>query len=142
MLGPGNDRELAAFRRLIDLEQTLYQQYCKHGLTEPEYALPRLQNEIERSDPDYVGPIIQDDFPEINFEDNLCLANLGRLVAAMDGYLEVRAIFPDENAPCSRSPDPTTSTTAQADPNSKLHHAHRRRPHMGTDPPVRGHGRV
>lgn len=106
MLGPGNDRELAAFRRLIDLEQTLYQQYCKHGLTEPEYALPRLQNEIERSDPDYVGPIIQDDFPEINFEDNLCLANLGRLVAAMDGYLEVRAIFPDENALLLQEPGP------------------------------------
>ena len=99
MLGPGNDRELAAFRRLIDLEQTLYQQYCKHGLTEPEYALPRLQNEIERSDPDYVGPIIQDDFPEINFEDNLCLANLGRLVAAMDGIWKFAQSFPTRTRP-------------------------------------------
>lgn len=105
-LGPLDERTLSAYSRLTAFEDALYHQYLKRRLSDPAYALPRLQNEAKREDPDYVGPVIEDDFPEFDYESDLFLAEVGRFVAAMGGYLELRAVFPDENALLLQEPGP------------------------------------
>jgi hypothetical protein len=50
----------------MDLNEALYRQYLRCGLSEPEYAQPRLENELERQGPDYVRRYIEDDFPDLD----------------------------------------------------------------------------
>jgi len=106
-LGPVSERLASAEGRLLDMHMTLYRLYTQRPLSDPSYSQPRLQNEIDRQDPDYIGPIIDDDFPE-NFDtgEDPNLAEIGRFIAAMGGYLELRAIFPDESELLLQEPGP------------------------------------
>jgi hypothetical protein len=96
---PESRWQIAAYGRLQDLEAMLYHLYIQRGVSDPKlYPIPP-----EALEPDWIGPE-EDGFPALR--DGLIIAEIGRLIAAMGGYLELRAIFPDTTITLMAEPGP------------------------------------
>ena len=100
--GSIDPRVMDAHRRLIDLNQTLYDLYIKRGVSDQSlYPIPP-----ESLEPDWMGPE-EDGFPGFAEKgDGMFLESIGRFVAAMGGYLELNAVFPDQTVTLMTEPGP------------------------------------
>jgi hypothetical protein len=102
-LGTPADRWKAdAYSRMIDLDRMLYHLYTSRGVSDPNlYPI-----DPETLEPDWLGPP-DDGFPFVGEGDGrLVIAEIGRLIAAMGGYLELHAVFPDTTITLAVEPGP------------------------------------
>jgi hypothetical protein len=90
---PIPERNTAAVERLMSMERMLYHLYQRRLVSETEI----LQG----------AGLDGDEFDQIpDNNDDMYLADIGRFVAAMGGYLELRAVFPDEAVILMSEPGP------------------------------------
>ncbi len=91
-----------AYSRMMELEQMLYHLYTSRGVSDPK-MYPVDPQTLE---PGWLGPP-DDGFPFVGErEGRLVIAEIGRLVAAMGGYLELQAVFPDTTVTLAVEPGP------------------------------------
>jgi hypothetical protein len=101
--GTPEDRwKLDAYERMMDLDRMLYHLYSTRGVSDPNlYPI-----DPESLKPDWPGPP-DDGFPFVGEDDGrLVIAEIGRLIAAMGGYLELLAVFPDVTITLAVEPGP------------------------------------
>jgi hypothetical protein len=93
---------LDAYERMMDLDRMLYHLYSTRGVSDPNlYPV-----DPESLKPDWLGPP-DDGFPFVGEGDGrLVIAEIGRLIAAMGGYLELLAVFPDATIRLAVEPGP------------------------------------
>jgi transcriptional regulator with XRE-family HTH domain len=77
-----DEREVLTYRRLIDAQVRLAELRQRRGASQSQIA-----RALEVSQPNV---------SRIEQEDDVYLSTLSRYVAALGGYLEVRAVFPEE----------------------------------------------
>lgn len=101
--GTPEDRwQIDAHVRMMELERMLYHLYTTRGVSEPNlYPI-----DPETLEPDWPGPP-DDGFPFVGERNGrLVIAEIGRLIAAMGGYLELHAVFPDTTITLAVEPGP------------------------------------
>lgn len=96
VLGPVDRRIVEAHNRTMGLDQVLYHLDLRRPLGGPAYTAARARNQTDRQNPDWDGPVIDDDYPEL--DNGSIIANSAWLVAALGGHLELRAVFGDNTA--------------------------------------------
>lgn len=89
---PLNEQRVDAYKRLMDAETRLAELRARRGLSQAAIA-----DALDVSQPNV---------SRIEQEDDLYLSTLARYVAALGGYLEVRAVFPEETVTLVREPGP------------------------------------
>ena len=87
---PLNERQVAAYRRLMDAELRLAEARRRRGVSQAAIA-----EALEVSQPNV---------SRIEQEDDVYLSTLARYVAALGGHLEVLAVFDDETVTPLREP--------------------------------------
>ena len=100
--GPVDQPRLEANRRLFELDRVLNDLWETRELLTPElYPVPP-----ETLKPGYMGPE-EDGYPEhFNNGEDMVLANIGQLIAALGGHLELNAVFPDATITVLVEPGP------------------------------------
>jgi len=94
---PLNERNVAAYKRLMDAEVRLGELRARRGLSQASIA--------EALD------VSQPNVSRIEREHDLYLSTLARYVAALDGHLELRAVFDDETVTLLTLPPPDGDAT-------------------------------
>lgn len=99
-IGPVDQRALEFHQRLLALRMTLSELWDTRGISDPSlYPVPP-----ETLEPGYAGPE-EDGFPD--FPDAaMLIPDIGKLVAAMGGHLELRAVFPNDTVELMAEPGP------------------------------------
>jgi len=87
-----DEGRVGAYRLLMDAETTLHQIRERRGASQAQLAAA-----LEMSQPNV---------SRIESEDDVYLSTLARYVAALGGYVEVRAVFPDEAITLLSDPEP------------------------------------
>lgn len=88
---PVNEKRVAAYERVLDAEQRIAEARYRRGVSHGAITDALAVSEPEGSD--------------VEQEDDVYLSILGRYVEALGGYLEVRAVFPEEAITLLRQPD-------------------------------------
>ena len=92
-----NEERVETYRRLLDAEIRLNDLRRRRGLSQAEVA-----HALEVSQPN---------ISRIESEDDLYLSTLARYVTALGGYLELRAVFPEETITLLRAPEAADPAT-------------------------------
>jgi hypothetical protein len=100
---PVNEKQVAAYERLMDAEERIAQARSERGVSQATLDQALAAGEPAGSEPG----------PHAEPEEDLYLATLARFVAALGGHLEVNAVFPEETITVRREPaDQTRSEPA------------------------------
>lgn len=90
---PMDERKQAALARSMRMDRMLDHHYLQRGVSDIDIVQNRgLEGHKFVGIPDH--------------EDDLYLADIGRFIAAMGGYLELRAVFPDQTVTILAEPGP------------------------------------
>ncbi len=88
---PVSEKRVAAYERVMDAEQLIAEARYRRGVSHAAITDALAVSERDGSD--------------TTQEDDAYLSILGRYVEALGGYLEVRAVFPEEAITLLRQPD-------------------------------------